>query len=72
MCFFSYNSVLKKILLIIPYSGKLSREKTFVNFVDLEPFVKVFSTNFEGHVSQLHKTCYTTGQLVSKYYVKTT
>ena len=32
----------------VPYSGKLSREKTFANFVDLEPFVKVFSANFEG------------------------
>ena len=28
----------------IPCSGKLSREKTFMNFVDLMPFVKVFST----------------------------
>ena len=26
----------------ISYSGKLSRQKTFTNFVDLEPFVKVF------------------------------
>ena len=26
------------------YSGKLSREKTFTNFTDLMPFVKVFST----------------------------
>ena len=33
---------------IIPYSGKLSRDKTFANFADLEPFVKVFSANFEG------------------------
>ena len=29
----------------IPYSGKLSRDKTFANF---EPFVKVFSANFVG------------------------
>ena len=28
----------------LPYSGKLSREKTFTNFADLMPFVKVFST----------------------------
>ena len=28
----------------IPYSGKLSREKTFANFMDLGPFMKVFST----------------------------
>ena len=28
----------------IPYSGKLSRDKMFANFADLEPFVKVFST----------------------------
>ena len=27
-----------------PHSGKLSREKTFTNFTDLMPFVKVFST----------------------------
>ena len=33
---------------IILYSGKLSRDKTFANFADLEPFVKVFSANFEG------------------------
>ena len=40
---------------VIPYSGKLSRGgKTFANFVDLEPFVKVFSANFEGRVSQDH------------------
>ena len=31
----------------IPYSGKLLRDKTFTNFADLEPFVKVFSANFE-------------------------
>ena len=28
----------------VPYSGKLLREKTFTNFADLLPFVKVFST----------------------------
>ena len=30
----------------IPYSGKLSREKTFTNFAVLEPSAKVFSTKF--------------------------
>ena len=30
----------------IPYSGKLSREKTFTNFIALELPVKVFSTIF--------------------------
>lgn len=29
---------------IVPYSRKLSGEKTFANFVNLGPFVKVFST----------------------------
>ena len=29
---------------VIPYSGKLSRKKSFTNFADLMPFVKVFST----------------------------
>ena len=28
----------------ILYSGKVPREKTFTNFADLMPFVKVFST----------------------------
>ena len=32
----------------IPYSGKLSREKTFMNFMVLEPPMKVFSIKF-GH-----------------------
>ena len=31
---------------IILYSGKLSREKTFINFVFLEPPAKIFSTKF--------------------------
>ena len=31
---------------MIPYSGKLSREKTFTNFTVLEPPTKVFSTKF--------------------------
>ena len=29
----------------IPYSGKLTREKTFANFVDTCPFAKVFFAN---------------------------
>ena len=35
----------------IPYSGKLSREKTFANFMVLWLFTKVFSTNFGSMVS---------------------
>ena len=35
----------------IPYSGKLSREKTFANFVVLWLFAKVFSVKFGGVVS---------------------
>ena len=31
----------------IPYSGKLSREKTVANFAVLWLFVKVFSVKFE-------------------------
>ena len=37
----------RKYCLKIPYSGKPSRDKTFVNFADLEPFVKVFSVNLK-------------------------
>ena len=37
-------------LIYIPYSGKLSRDKTFANFADLKPFVKVFSANLSVHV----------------------
>ena len=33
-------------ILCIPYSRKLSREKTFTNFVVLEPPAKVFSLKF--------------------------
>ena len=33
---------------VIPYSGKLSKKKTFTNFVVLEPLVKVFFSNY-GH-----------------------
>ena len=46
--YFSIIMVLLPLLSqIIPYSGKLSRDKTFANFADLEPFVKVFSANFK-------------------------
>ena len=43
---FELGDVLK-----MPYSGKLSREKTFVNFEDLWLFAKVFSAIFGGVVS---------------------
>ena len=33
-------------LVLVPYSSKLSREKTFVNFAVLWLYVKVFSTKF--------------------------
>ena len=36
---------------VIPYSGKLSREKTFMNFEVLWLFVKVFSAKFGGVTS---------------------
>ena len=36
---------------LIPYSGKLSREKTFVNFAILWLFVKVFSAKFGSMAS---------------------
>jgi len=32
--------------LVVPYSGKLSREKTFANFAVLWLYAKVFSTKF--------------------------
>ena len=35
----------------IPYSGKLSREKTFANFTVLWLFAKVFSVKFGGMAS---------------------
>ena len=31
---------------VVPYSGKLSREKTFANLTALEPPMKIFSTKF--------------------------
>ena len=33
---------------LIPYSGKLSREKTFTNFAIFPPSAKVFSTKFQA------------------------
>jgi len=35
----------------VPYSGKLSREKTFANFTVLWLYAKVFSTKFGGVAS---------------------
>ena len=35
----------------LPYSGKLSREKTFANFTVLWRFAKVFSAEFGGVAS---------------------
>ena len=35
-------------MVIIPYSGNFLRDKTFVNFADLEPPAKVFSMKFGG------------------------
>ena len=32
--------------IIIPYGGKLSREKTLTNFTIFQPSAKVFSTKF--------------------------
>ena len=32
----------------VPYSGKLSREKAFANFMGFSPLAKVFSANFLG------------------------
>ena len=40
------NSVTTSRDVQLPYSGKLSREKTFMNFAILQPSVKVFSTKF--------------------------
>ena len=34
------------IIQLVPYSGKLSREKTFANFAALWLYAKVFSTKF--------------------------
>ena len=37
--------------ILVPYSGKLLREKTFANFTVLWLFVKVFSVKFGGMAS---------------------
>ena len=39
----------------IPYSGKLSREKTFTNFALLEPSVKAFSMKFGACCTHLQQ-----------------
>ena len=41
-----YEDISRKCSKYIPYSGKLSREKTFVNFSVLWLFAKVFSVKF--------------------------
>ena len=37
------------VTILVPYSGKLSREKTFAFFAVSEPSVKVFYARFCGH-----------------------
>ena len=46
-----YNFLNKARLLILSYSGKLSREKTFADFAVLWPFAKVLSAKFGGVAS---------------------
>ena len=41
----------------VPYCGKLSRKKTFANFVDLGRFVKVFSTKRPGVPWWFYSAC---------------
>ena len=41
-----YNACSVTTCALLPYSRKLSREKTFTNFAVLEPPAKVFSTKF--------------------------
>ena len=43
------RNTVRELVSYIPYSRKLPREKTFTNFVVLEPPMKGFSTKF-GHV----------------------
>ena len=63
----------------IPYSGKLSREKTFVDFAVLELFAKVFSVKFWGRgilgvgrqanvLKSLSCLCSSTSSLVIRRY----
>ena len=41
----------------VPYSGKLSREKTFVNFAVLWLFAQVFSAKFGSMAQQKQTIC---------------
>ena len=41
-----YIALVVALIYVIPYSGKLSREKTFTNFAIFQPSTKVFSTKF--------------------------
>ena len=44
-----YTHMYQEVLMVngkLPYSGKLSREKTFTNFAIFQPSAKVFSTKF--------------------------
>ena len=55
-CFVAFSTLLFNtstyiFLPVIPYSRKLSREKTFANFVVLWLFAKVFFTKFGGMAS---------------------
>ena len=50
-CIISAKSLIRWHATTLPYSGKLSREKTFANFVVVWLFVKVFSAKFWGMVS---------------------
>ena len=57
-------------LYIIPYSGKLSREKTFTNFANLVPFVKVISTKIGLSRFGLFPVCGESTKVFSaKYYI---
>ena len=47
---------LKTIDFLLPYSGKLSREKTFTFFVVSEPSAKVFSAKF-CEIRNVHVAC---------------
>ena len=40
------RNTVRELVSYIPYSRKLAREKTFMNFVVLEPSTKVFSMKF--------------------------
>ena len=43
--------ILFSFVQLLPYSGKLSREKTFANFKVLQLFMKVFSAKLGGMAS---------------------